>query len=185
MQLAHQRPVDFAVRELEAGEVTVHRQPFHLGSPSVTLSLQGPGTSVQFDRLRQRTLDLGFVYRAPEPESDLSSAVVLDEPLMLAQFSSVPPPGLLPFQLVKVEGFNFCPPEPPIQNGLTRLTSGSATTQPHVPSVARSFAPIHPEWYCALRLVAVESMSSCTKSFSAKDWIVASAQPGPSARQLS
>ena len=37
-----------------------------------------------FDRLRQRTLDLGFVYRAPEPESDLSSAVVLDEPLMLA-----------------------------------------------------------------------------------------------------
>ena len=57
---------------------------FRRGSPSVTLSLQGLGTNVQFDRLRQRTLDLGFVYRAPEPEADLSSAVIFDEPLMLA-----------------------------------------------------------------------------------------------------
>ena len=40
--------------------------------------------NVDMNRLRQRTLDLGFVYRAPEPEADLSSAVIFDEPLMLA-----------------------------------------------------------------------------------------------------
>ena len=69
---------------MHANVVSPALRRFRRGSPSVTLSLQGLGTSVQFDRLRQRTLDLGFVYRAPEPESDLSSAVVLDEPLMLA-----------------------------------------------------------------------------------------------------
>lgn len=59
-------------------------QRFRRTHPAVALSLQGLGTAVQFERLRQRTLDLGFVYRAPEESPDLSSAVVIDEPLVLA-----------------------------------------------------------------------------------------------------
>nr|WP_315235927.1 LysR substrate-binding domain-containing protein [uncultured Albidiferax sp.] len=57
---------------------------FRRASPAVALSLQALGTMGQFERLRQRTLDLGFTYRAPEPTSGLSSAVVIDEPLLLA-----------------------------------------------------------------------------------------------------
>jgi len=57
---------------------------FRRASPAVALSLQALGTAVQFERLRQRTLDLGFVYRAPEPGADLASVVVVDEPLLLA-----------------------------------------------------------------------------------------------------
>lgn len=59
-------------------------QRFRRTHPAVALSLQGLGTAVQFERLRQRALDLGFVYRAPEESPDLSSAVVIDEPLVLA-----------------------------------------------------------------------------------------------------
>lgn len=59
-------------------------QRFRRSSPSVALSLQALGTAVQFDRLRQRTLDVGFVYREPEPAAGLSSAMVVDEPLLLA-----------------------------------------------------------------------------------------------------
>jgi len=57
---------------------------FRRSNPAITLSLQALGTAVQFERLHQRTLDLGFVYRAPEPSSGLSSASVVDEPLVLA-----------------------------------------------------------------------------------------------------
>lgn len=57
---------------------------FRRASPSVALSLQALGTAVQFERLRQRSLDLGFVYRVPEPAVGLSSAVVVNEPLLLA-----------------------------------------------------------------------------------------------------
>ena len=57
---------------------------FKRGSPAVTLSLQGLGSSTQFDHLRQRTLDLGFTYRPPEEGGDLASSPVLDEPLVLA-----------------------------------------------------------------------------------------------------
>jgi len=59
-------------------------QRFRRTNPKVALSLQASGTGDQFERLRQRTLDLGFVYRAPEESPDLSSAVVIDEPLVLA-----------------------------------------------------------------------------------------------------
>lgn len=59
-------------------------QQFRRTNPKVALSLRASGTGDQFERLRQRTLDLGFVYRAPEEASDLSSAVVIDEPLVLA-----------------------------------------------------------------------------------------------------
>lgn len=63
---------------------------FRRTSPSAALSLQGLGTAVQFERLRQRTLDLGFTYRAPEQATGLSSAVMLDEPLLLAMHKDDP-----------------------------------------------------------------------------------------------
>lgn len=59
-------------------------QRFRRSNPKVALSLLASGTGEQFERLRQRTLDLGLVYRAPEEAPDLSSAVVIDEPLVLA-----------------------------------------------------------------------------------------------------
>jgi DNA-binding transcriptional LysR family regulator len=65
-------------------------QRFRRGSPSVALSLQGLGTSVQFEHLRQRTLDLGFTYRAPEHAEDLSSVLIADEPLVLAMHKDDP-----------------------------------------------------------------------------------------------
>lgn len=69
---------------MHANVVTPALRRFRRAHPSVALSLQGLGTTVQFDRLRQRTLDLGFAYRAPEPDSDLCVAEVFDEPLVLA-----------------------------------------------------------------------------------------------------
>lgn len=57
---------------------------FRRASPLVALSLQGVGSATQFERLHQRTLDLGFTYRAPAVASGLDSAVVMDEPLVLA-----------------------------------------------------------------------------------------------------
>jgi DNA-binding transcriptional LysR family regulator len=57
---------------------------FRRTNPSIALSLQALGTAVQFERLRQRTLDVGLTYRAPEQAPGLSSAVVLDEPVVLA-----------------------------------------------------------------------------------------------------
>ncbi|GKS88275.1 LysR substrate-binding domain-containing protein [Acidovorax sp. SUPP2539] len=59
-------------------------------SPSVALSLQGLGTTVQFERLRQRTLDLGFAYRAPDEAAGLRSALVVDEPLLIAMHKDDP-----------------------------------------------------------------------------------------------
>jgi DNA-binding transcriptional LysR family regulator len=57
---------------------------FRLGSPAVTLSLQGLASGVQFERLHQRSLDLGFVYRAPEQGNGLRGEIVFDEPVVLA-----------------------------------------------------------------------------------------------------
>lgn len=57
---------------------------FRRASPLVALSLQGVGSATQFERLHQRTLDLGFTYRAPAVAAGLDSAVVMDEPLVLA-----------------------------------------------------------------------------------------------------
>lgn len=57
---------------------------FRRASPAAALSLQGLGSTAQFERLHQRTLDAGFAYRAPAPASGLDSAVVIDEPLLLA-----------------------------------------------------------------------------------------------------
>lgn len=63
---------------------------FRRASPAVALSLQGLGTSVQFDRLRDRTLDLGFVYRLPDLDSGFDAAQVFDEPLLLAMPANDP-----------------------------------------------------------------------------------------------
>lgn len=69
---------------MHANVLTPALQRFRRTNPAVALSLQGLGTAVQFERLRQRALDFGFAYRAPEESPDLSSAVVIDEPLVLA-----------------------------------------------------------------------------------------------------
>lgn len=57
---------------------------FRAASPSVTLSLQALGTTVQFDYLHRRMIDIGFAYRMPERDSGLSATLVLDEAVVLA-----------------------------------------------------------------------------------------------------
>ncbi|MGM9491957.1 LysR substrate-binding domain-containing protein [Ideonella sp. YS5] len=69
---------------MHANVVTPALRRFRRAHPSVALSLQGLGTTVQFEHLLQRTLDLGFTYRAPDPESGLCAVQVFDEPLVLA-----------------------------------------------------------------------------------------------------
>ena len=69
---------------MHANIVSPALRRYRRASPAVALSLQGLGTSVQFEHLRQRTLDLGFTYRAPEPDTGLASAAIIDEPLVLA-----------------------------------------------------------------------------------------------------
>jgi DNA-binding transcriptional LysR family regulator len=63
---------------------------FRRASPSVTLSLQALGTRLQFERLTQKALDLGYTYRPPEPGAGLDSTAVRDEPLVLAMPSDHP-----------------------------------------------------------------------------------------------
>ncbi|MFZ6769040.1 LysR substrate-binding domain-containing protein [Undibacterium sp. Di26W] len=82
--------IGYVEAALHANLLSPALRRFRRISPSAALSLQGLGTAVQFERLRQRTLDLGFTYRAPEQSADLSSAVIIDEPLLLAMHKDDP-----------------------------------------------------------------------------------------------
>lgn len=58
---------------------------FRRGRPAIALSLQGLRSGAQVERLRDRSLDLGFVYTPPAPDDpDIDGALVLDEPVLLA-----------------------------------------------------------------------------------------------------
>jgi DNA-binding transcriptional LysR family regulator len=76
--------VGYVEGALHAGLLGPVLRRFRRACPSVALSLQGLGTAVQFERLHQRTLDVAFTYRAPTEGSGLHSALVVDEPLVLA-----------------------------------------------------------------------------------------------------
>lgn len=51
---------------------------------AINFSVQAMGTAQQFEQLRLRTLDVGLVYRPPHKDAGLSSAMVFEEPLVLA-----------------------------------------------------------------------------------------------------
>lgn len=70
---------------VHAGLVADMLRDFRRERPEFHLQLRSRRTAAQFEDLRQRTLDLGFVYSpAPEGDPDIDSMLVRREPLVLA-----------------------------------------------------------------------------------------------------
>ncbi|WP_296745031.1 LysR substrate-binding domain-containing protein [Mesorhizobium sp.] len=70
---------------VHAGLVAGMLRDFRRERPAFHLQLRSRRTAAQFEDLRQRTLDLGFVYSpAPEGDPEIDSMLVRREPLMLA-----------------------------------------------------------------------------------------------------
>ncbi|MEZ2332796.1 LysR substrate-binding domain-containing protein [Mesorhizobium sp. RCC_202] len=70
---------------VHAGLVAAMLKDFRRARPEFHLQLRSLRTAVQFEDLRSRVLDLGFVYSpAPEGAPDIDSALVRREPLVLA-----------------------------------------------------------------------------------------------------
>jgi len=70
---------------VHAGLVADMLRDFRRERPEFHLQLRSRRTAAQFEELRQRTLDLGFIYSpAPEGDPDIDSMLVRREPLVLA-----------------------------------------------------------------------------------------------------
>ncbi|RUU50926.1 LysR substrate-binding domain-containing protein [Mesorhizobium sp. M2C.T.Ca.TU.002.02.1.1] len=70
---------------VHSGLVAAMLKDFRRARPDFHLQLRSRRTAAQFEDLRQRVLDLGFVYSpAPESDPDVESMLVRREPLVLA-----------------------------------------------------------------------------------------------------
>ncbi|RWB75453.1 MAG: LysR family transcriptional regulator [Mesorhizobium sp.] len=79
---------------VHAGLIAAMLKDFRRARPDFHLQLRSLRTAAQFDDLRQRVLDLGFVYSpAPEGDPDVESMLVRREPLVLAMPESDPLAG--------------------------------------------------------------------------------------------
>ncbi|MDG4883775.1 LysR substrate-binding domain-containing protein [Mesorhizobium sp. WSM4884] len=70
---------------VHAGLIAAMLREFRLERPDFHLQLRSRRTAAQFEDLRSRALDLGFVYSpAPQGDRDIESMLVRREPLVLA-----------------------------------------------------------------------------------------------------
>jgi len=90
---------------VHAGLVAAMLKDFRRERPHFHLQLRSRRTAQQFEDLRQRVLDLGFVYSpAPEGDRDLESVLARREPLVLAMPESDPLAGVADVQPGDLDG---------------------------------------------------------------------------------
>ncbi|MET3591050.1 DNA-binding transcriptional LysR family regulator [Mesorhizobium shonense] len=90
---------------VHAGLIAVMLREFRRERPDFHLQLRSRRTAAQFEDLRQRVLDLGFVYAsAPKGDPDLDSMLVRREPLVLAIPEGDPLAGVADIQPGHLDG---------------------------------------------------------------------------------
>ncbi|RWA64631.1 LysR substrate-binding domain-containing protein [Mesorhizobium sp.] len=90
---------------VHAGLVADMLREFRRKRPDFHLQLRSRRTAAQFEDLRQRVLDLGFVYAsAPKGDPDLDSMLVRREPLVLAIPEGDPLAGVADIQPGHLDG---------------------------------------------------------------------------------